>query len=83
MESMEPVSIYVLPTIPGAPPRAILVLSVDETPDGAPEGSVNLTGPLVTWLPDAGAWTIDGITPVEQGLGDAITEHAKALGVKW
>jgi hypothetical protein len=70
MDSDE-VAAYVLPTEPGQPPRAII---------GRPaEGG--LAGVLATWSRDSGAWTVGG-APVPQEVSDAITEHARSLGVE-
>ena len=63
--------IYVLPTEEHLPPRAVLL--EDEQADG---------GPLVTWSHDSGTWML-GELPVPPELGEAITAHARALGVEW
>lgn len=66
--------IYVLPTEGGSPPRALIGEPMPE------EGAVYAT--ISTWSADMGAWTIDDI-PVPEDLNEAITEHAKSLGVEW
>lgn len=71
------VGIYVLPSEPGLPPRAMLGEPV-ETEEG-----VAMIGKLATWSSDTGVWLLEGgeILPLE--LSEAITAHAKDLGVDW
>lgn len=66
------VSIYVLPTEAGLPPRAIVGAASNDTIEGV----------VVTWSADLGAWTLEGL-PIPNELGEAITDHAKSLGVDW
>jgi len=63
--------IYVLRTEEGKPPRA-LVGEGDEPQSG---------DPLAVFSYDSGCWMINGI-PVPEELGDAITAHARSLGVE-
>lgn len=72
-EQMTETTIYVLPSAPGMPPRAMV---------GQGIGDVAIVGAMATWSTDMGAWMIEGM-PVPQELGDAITEHAKSLGIEW
>lgn len=71
--------IYVLPSEQGLPPRAVLheVESEDELQPGT-----SIEGPLAVWSRDMGVWTVGG-DPLPMALGDAITAHAKSLGVEW
>jgi hypothetical protein len=62
--------IYVLPTEEGKPPRAL----VGEAVQGA------LMGVQVEWSGEDGRWKFDG-EPLEDELSEAITEHARSLGV--
>jgi hypothetical protein len=64
--------IYVLPTEEGLPPRAVI----------GEQASGGIRGPLATWSRDSGAWEVGGV-PVPDELGEAITDHAKSLGVEW
>lgn len=67
-------AIYVLPTEQGKPPQAVI---------GAPMGEgETIMGVVSIWSADMGSWTVEGI-PVPEDLSDAITEHAKSLGVEW
>jgi hypothetical protein len=68
--------IYVLPSEPGVPPRAMVG---QITP--AEEG-FTVIGELATWSRDMGMWLIEE-RPVPPELGEAITAHAKSLGVEW
>lgn len=65
-------AIYVLPTEPGLPPRAVIGPVVDG----------GIAGIMSVWSADMGTWTIEG-TPVDPELSETITEHAKSLGVEW
>lgn len=69
-------AIYVLPSEPNIPPRAIIGSPV------ATEAGEGVIGIQSTWSADLGMWTIEG-APVGNELSDAITEHAKSLGVEW
>lgn len=75
---MDMVSIYVLPTEEGKPCRALLF-------DGDKfdlETDTEIEGSIAQWSSDMGVWTVDGsILPTP--LSDAITGHAKSLGVEW
>jgi len=64
-------SIYVLRTEEGKPPRAL----VGEWPEPRPSDA------LAVFSHDTGCWMINGI-PVPDELGDAITAHARSLGVE-
>ena len=78
-------SIFVLPTIEGLPPRAMLgeVIATAEDTEGEEEvQALAMMGVLATWSHDMGTWTVEGM-PVPQELADRITEHAKDLGVEW
>jgi hypothetical protein len=68
-------TIYVLPTEPGFPPRAIVgtMLMID----GEMEG---LHGKVAIFSRDSGCWMFGG-TPVDDELNEAITNHARSLGV--
>jgi hypothetical protein len=70
------VYIYVLPTVPNNPPRAAL-MPREPVPGEPAEGTI------VTWSSDLGAWMQDNGLPVPNSLGEAITAHAKNLGVEW
>lgn len=71
-EGIMAMAIYVLPTEPGLPPRAVIGQPVEGTIQGA----------VAVWSGDVGSWTLHGeLLPSE--LSDAITEHAKSLGVEW
>ncbi len=72
------VSIYVLPTEEGKPPRALIGQVVEA--DGL--GEVMVGSNVATWSRDSGTWMM-GAEPVPTELGDAITDHAKSLGVEW
>lgn len=93
---MNNISIYVLPSEPHTPPRALLTLM--ETIGGDPttmeelaetlerEGAVvgiAVQRTLATWSADSGMWLLEDGSPVPVELGEAITEHAKNLGVEW
>jgi hypothetical protein len=79
-------SIYVLPTEAGYPPRALLRTAEYESEEDVPDSSVEegeeIEGALALWSRDLGVWTVGGV-PVPEDLGEAITEHAKDLGVEW
>lgn len=64
--------IYVLPTEQGMPPRAVV---------GVSDGRA-IMGSMAVWTADVGMWTLNG-DPLPEELSDAITEHAKSLGVDW
>lgn len=69
-------SMYVLPSEPGKPPRAVVGVAAGE----------DVVGLLATWSPDQGAWTVPspaGPIPLPSDLDEALTEHAKSLGVEW
>lgn len=70
------VEIYVLPSETGFPPRAV-VQYVQESD----EASLTLRN-FVVWNADTGSWSCGG-EPVDPVLGEAITAHARDLGVKW
>lgn len=68
-------NIYVLPTEEGKPPRAVLF-----------EGEIGeigdeIKGAMATWSNDNGAWMLGDI-PAPPELGEAITNHARNLGVE-
>lgn len=71
---MNMVSIYVLPTEVGMPPRALLFEGEMPTGDEA-------RGMVTTWSADLGTWVMDSM-PVPEPLAEAITQHAKNLGVE-
>lgn len=76
MSQEQVISIFVLPTEEGQPPRAILA-------NGEIVRRAMLTGSIVTWSRDLGAWVSTEGMPLPPDLGDDITEHAKSLGVEW
>lgn len=65
-------NIYVMPSEDGQPPRALL-FDGDEPDPGAV---------LATWSRDVGTWMV-GYAPLPAELAEAITAHAKDLGVDW
>ena len=67
------VGIYVLPTEEDKPPRAAFLIDI------APGVQAAIGGAQYT----DGAWRYPDGTEVEDDLGEAITEHAEALGVEW
>jgi len=72
------VSIYVLPTEEDRPPRAVLHTGpVDDEAEGV------VTRVVVTWSRDMGTWLSPDGLPVPSELAEAITTHAKNLGVEW
>lgn len=73
-------NIYVLPTEENLPPRAVLFDGPMVVMD-SDEGLI-VAGTLSTWSSDIGAWTVGGL-PLPQELSEAITAHAKSLGVEW
>jgi hypothetical protein len=68
--------IYVMPTEEGLPPRAIVGAIMQE------EQGIAIAGAMATWNADTGVWMIEG-QAVPEDMGEAITEHAKSLGVEW
>jgi len=76
MEGQSPTFIYVLPTEEGLPPRAMVGQMIEL------EDREAVATALATWVADNGRWEIEG-TPVPNDMGEAITEHAKTLGVEW
>jgi hypothetical protein len=78
MSNEELVHIYVLPTEEGLPPRALVWPESMQTDPG----KIPLDASVLVWTADVGGWTMQG-TPVPSELGDAITQHAKDLGVEW
>lgn len=76
------ISIYVMPTEEGKPPRAILYSMPVETIEDARALST-VEGALATWSRDMGVWQMPDGTIVPEDIGNAITEHAKNLGVEW
>jgi hypothetical protein len=70
---------YVLPTEEGMPPRAVLGKITTDAEGRPVEGE----GALVTWSRDQGAWVAENGTALPPELGEAITAHAKELGVEW
>jgi hypothetical protein len=73
-----PLGIYVLPSEPNVPPTAVIAEVIIPAADGV----MAINGATAIWNADMGAWCIEG-NPVPQEVGDAITAHAKALGVEW
>lgn len=71
------ITIYVLPSEPNMPPRAAII-------EAAPldDDAMVVSETVATWSADMGAWIVDGV-PLPQELCEAITEHAKSLGVSW
>lgn len=65
---MDVLSIYVMPTEEGLPPRALV-----QTGDGTPLSAV--------YEDEKEAWTIEG-EEVPDELSQAITDHARNLGVE-
>lgn len=88
----EQTQIYVLPTEGDRPPRALLLTPKEdvEIPDIV-KAAVEQFGIVVqameeievAWSRDMGSWVFPTGMPVPEELGEAITEHAKELGVKW
>lgn len=73
---MSELTIYVLPSEPNLPPRAVI---------GTPfevDGGLVLAGEVVTWSTDSGTWTTSQGLPVPNDLAESITAHAKELGVE-
>jgi len=79
---MNNISIYVLPSVKNSPPRAIL-MDADTAPDPViePGETVQMRGMLVTWQADTGQWVDQSGLGIPPQLSEAITEHAKSLGV--
>lgn len=76
------VGIYVLPTEGNRPPRAALL--TEEVVVETEEIIMAMASTTeVTWSRDTGTWEFDDGTPVHPELGEAITDHAKDLGVEW
>lgn len=69
--------VFVMPTEAGKPPRALLIPADEAHPL---EQGATISGVLSTWSVDMGCWTVGG-APVPSELGDAITAHARNLGV--
>lgn len=61
------VEIFVLPTRPNMPPQAQLKTKFGDT--------------IATWSNDEGTWTVEGGSQVTDELAEAITAHARSLGV--
>lgn len=78
---MSKLAIYVLPTQPYMPPRAV-VSEVDDDFEGA-IGEPVPEGVLATWSRDLGTWLGPDQLPLPEELASAITGHAKSLGVMW
>lgn len=72
------VTIYVLPTEEGYPPRAILGQA--ESEDEVPDVGDTMFGDVAVWTGDLGCWTMHG-TPLPKDLSDTISDHARSLGV--
>jgi hypothetical protein len=77
MTESDVVSIYVLPSEPGVPPRALLIEGQID-----PDAAGPVRGAQAMWSRDLGCWTTGGL-PMSPELSEAITEHAKSLGVEW
>lgn len=89
------VGIYVLPTEENMPPRAALYINETLGPEDVPDelkeeaedlgavAFVALSKKMVSWSNDTGMWLWEDGLPVPADLGEAITEHAKNLGVEW
>lgn len=72
-EQTIPVTIYVLPSVPNMPPRAVVGQDI----------GFGVVGQVATWSHDVGTWLFpDGQVPVPE-LAEAMTQHAKNLGVQW
>lgn len=83
MNEQETISIYVLPSEPLKPPRALLFKTPagEEEPElGPPTGEFE--GAMVMWSRDVGSWLTEEGVPVPTGVAEAITEHARNLGVE-
>jgi len=87
----EGIGIYVLPSEENMPPRAMLFRQIEgELPEelkaqlDEEAGMIQVVeSTMVTWSNDSGTWLqMDG-TPVSPDVGEAITQHAKDLGVDW
>lgn len=81
MTEDQAVNIYILPSEPNLPPRAVLFEETEdevELPDG---GKATVAkGVQVTWSYDMGTWGSAGV-PLPSDMADAITAHARSLGV--
>lgn len=81
MNEQEMMSIYVLPTEPFKPPRALIFKTTEEEPQmGPPVGEFE--GAILTWSQDVGTWITEDGVPIPTDFADTITEHAKSLGVE-
>lgn len=74
---MPQTAIFVLPSSPNSPPRAILA----EVEEGHEEDE-EFDGVMAIWSRDFGCWCVGGV-PLQPELSEAITAHAKSLGVEW
>lgn len=73
-------TIYVYPTETGLPPRALIGHADVEEPEDL-ETEVEVEGQAVAvFSNDIGCWTLNG-EPVPTQLSDAISAHARNLGV--
>jgi len=86
-ENEVPISIYVLPTMPGRPATAVLhrVTIADMEMPELEEGesivaTASLEEAIATWSNDIGTWTVSG-QPLPEALSETISEHAASLGV--
>lgn len=75
------ISIYIMPTEPMKPPRAI-VGEFEHDEDGYPSFAMGIE---VIWSSDRGEWLCGncGRAHFPQELQEALTERAKELGVEW
>lgn len=93
---MQVQGIFVLPTVEGVPPRALLLgegCPLDSA-EAAAESDAEAVGwgegvrfefaqgVMATWSADVGCWTLAGM-PLGAELSEAITERAKQLGMEW
>ncbi|MGA2928485.1 MAG: hypothetical protein ABSG43_21330 [Solirubrobacteraceae bacterium] len=70
--------IYILPTVRGIPPRAVLTtVSPEEL-----VRSRSVPGMMAIWTADQGSWMVEG-EAIPEEISNAITAQAKSLGVKW
>jgi hypothetical protein len=75
--TMSTVNIYVLPSEPNTPPRAVVY---DPDTITIADGRAHAHGAMATWSADIGTWAVAGI-PVDNDLAEVITTHARSLGV--
>ena len=79
-------TIFVMPTMEGVPPRAVLGFQEVEDPEEQEPQEYSVQQALdegqkmATFSNDIGCWTVDGV-PLPEEFSDAISRHAHDLGV--